>query len=83
LVSREWVERELRNARELKKEAGREVLCPVALDDSWRNHHVLKQIVEQIEEHNILDFSGWMHVNRLDGMFRELIDSLALFSKRS
>ena len=79
LVGNEWVEHELRTARELKKETGREVLCPVALDDSWKNHHMTKQI----EEHTILDFSDWKHVNRLDGMFRELIDRLALFSKES
>ena len=79
LAASEWVEHELRTASERKKEVGREVLCSVALDDSWKNHLVLKQI----EEHNILDFSGWMHVNRHDGMFRELIDRLALFSKGS
>ncbi len=33
----DWVEHEARLARKLEKELGRDVLCPVSLDDSWKS----------------------------------------------
>ena len=33
----DWVQHEVRLARELEKETGRDVLCPIALDDSWKS----------------------------------------------
>ena len=35
-LNSDWVEHEVRTARGLEKEIGRDVLCPVALDDSWK-----------------------------------------------
>lgn len=32
-----WVEHEVCTAWELEKDMGRDVLCPVALDDSWKD----------------------------------------------
>jgi hypothetical protein len=42
----DWVEHEVRTARELGKELGRHVLCPVALDDSWKDGPWPKRIME-------------------------------------
>lgn len=67
-----WVEYELHAAKELKREMEREILFPVALDDSWK---------ERINEHNILDFSGWMNTSQFDSAFRNLLDQMELFSK--
>ena len=36
-VKSDWVEYELRKARELEKDLKREVLCPIALDDAWED----------------------------------------------
>jgi uncharacterized protein YjbI with pentapeptide repeats len=36
-VCSDWVEHEAESARELEKELGRHVLCPVALDDAWKD----------------------------------------------
>ncbi len=36
-AKRDWVEHEVRTARELEKEIGWDLLCPVALDDIWKN----------------------------------------------
>lgn len=35
-VKSDWVEHEARLARRMEQETGRDVLCPVALDDSWK-----------------------------------------------
>ena len=58
-MSSSWVEHEVRTARELEKDLGRDVLCPVALDDSWKTSPWPQRVMEQIMEYNILDFSGW------------------------
>ena len=80
-LSSDWVELEVRTARELEKEIGRDLLCPVALDDSWKDSSWPKRIMEQIMEYNILDFSAWKDDSKFEGMFRKLIDGLKLFYK--
>jgi hypothetical protein len=75
----DWVEHEVRTARALEKDMGRDVLCPVALDDSWKSSRWPKRVMEQIMEYNILDFSEWEDDGKFDGMFRRLIDGLGLF----
>ena len=80
-LSSDWVEHEVREARKLEKQIGRDVLCPVTLDESWKSTHWPKRIMEQIIEYNILDFSAWQDNSKFDGMFRRLIDGLELFYK--
>jgi len=77
----DWVQHEIRIARELEKGIGRDVLCPVALDDSWKSSRWPKRVMEQIMEYNILDFSDWKDDAKFDGIFRKLIDGLELFYK--
>ncbi|HKY52722.1 MAG TPA: toll/interleukin-1 receptor domain-containing protein [Anaerolineales bacterium] len=77
----DWVEHEVRTARELEKEMGRDTLCPVALDDSWKNSHWPKRVMEQIMEYNILDFSTWKDDSKFGSTFNKLIDGLELFYK--
>jgi uncharacterized protein YjbI with pentapeptide repeats len=78
----DWVEHEVRKARDIAKNAGRDTLCPVALDDSWKKSPWPARVMEQIMEYNILDFSGWQDDSKFDSMFRKLIDGLELFYKR-
>jgi hypothetical protein len=80
-VTSDWVEHEVRTARALEKEMGRDVLCPIALDDSWKSSRWPKRLMEQVMEYNILDFSEWSNDNKFDDMFRKLIDGLELFYK--
>lgn len=80
-LSSDWVEHEVRTARELEKEMGRDVLCPVALDDSWKSSHWPRRIMEQIMEYNILDFSAWTDDGKFGSTFNKLIDGLELFYK--
>ena len=80
-IKSDWVEHEVRTARGLEKEMGRDVLCPVALDDSWKSSAWPKRVMEQIMEYNILDFSAWEDEVKFEGIFRKLIDGLELFYK--
>lgn len=80
-VKSDWVEHEARTARELEKELGRDVLCPVALDNAWKDCLWPARLREQIMEYNILDFSKWKDEGEFAKMFRKLIDGLDLFYK--
>ena len=80
----DWVEHEVRKARQIEKKLKRDVLCPVTLDGSWKkkkNAPWPKRIMEQIMEYNILDFSEWQDDHKFGEMFRRLIDGLELFYK--
>jgi uncharacterized protein YjbI with pentapeptide repeats len=81
-LSSDWVEHEVRTARELEKDLGRDVLCPVALDDSWKNSRWPQRLMEQIMEYNILDFSDWQNNSHFDSSFRKLINGLDLFYRK-
>jgi uncharacterized protein YjbI with pentapeptide repeats len=80
-VKSDWVEHEAREARELEKELGRDVLCPVALDDAWEDCKWPERLREQIMEYNILDFSKWKDEGEFEKKFRKLVDGLDLFYK--
>jgi uncharacterized protein YjbI with pentapeptide repeats len=77
----DWVEHEVRTARGLEKEMGRDVLCPVALDASWKDSPWPRRVMEQVMEYNILDFSAWEDDGKFGNTFNKLIDGLQLFYK--
>lgn len=81
-IKSDWVEHEVRHARKLEKELGRDALCPIALDDSWKSSTWPKRIMEQIMEYNILDFSGWQDKSAFDSMFAKLLNGLEIFYKK-
>jgi hypothetical protein len=76
----DWVEHEVRTAKALEKEMGRNALCPVALDESWKSSSWPKRVMEQMIEYNILDFSAWKDGSKFENGFRK-IDGLELFYK--
>ena len=78
-VKSDWVQHEVRTARELEKETGRDVLCPVALDASWKESPWPERVMEQVMEYNILDFSEWEDDAEFGKLFKKLIDGLELF----
>jgi len=80
-IKSDWVEHEVRTARDLEKEAGHDVLCPVALDDSWKSSPWPKRLMEQVMEYNILPFSSWKDDSIFEQTFVKLIDGLQLFYK--
>ena len=80
-IKSDWVEHEVRTARDLEKEVGRDILCPVALDDSWKSSPWPKRVMEQVMEYNILPFSSWKDDAIFEQTFVKLIDGLQLFYK--
>ena len=80
-TSSDWVEHEARKAREKEKKTGKDALCPVALDDSWKTCRWPERLREQIMEYNILDFSNWQDDVYFQRMFGKLLEGLNLFYK--
>ena len=78
-VESDWVEFEARQARKLAKELDRDVLCPIVLDDSWKDCKWPQRLRDQIEEYHILDFSCWQDPSVFEGMFERLLAGLDLF----
>ncbi len=81
-LNSDWVQHEVRTARSLEKELGRDTLCPIALDDSWKSSHWSQRVMEQIMEYNIIDFSAWEDVSIFTCKFAKLIQGLDLFYKK-
>jgi hypothetical protein len=77
----DWVEHEARLARELEKEIGRDVLCPIALDASWKSAKWPARLMEQIKEYNILDYSKWNDDKAFSQVFNKMISGLDMFYK--
>jgi hypothetical protein len=81
-VNSDWVEYEAQKARELEKELNRHVLCPIALDDSWKTCKWSGVLRNQIKKYNILDFSKWEDEKDFENKFNRLLQGLDLFYKK-
>jgi hypothetical protein len=73
-VNSDWVEWEISKARAIEKQHKRDVICPIALDDSWKTADWPGPLRRQIEDYHILDFSS-----PSEGQFAKLIDGLNLY----
>jgi uncharacterized protein YjbI with pentapeptide repeats len=80
-IKSDWVQHEVHLARKLQLETGRDTLCPIALDDSWKTCGWPERLLEQMKEYHILDFSKWQDKDYLQRMFTKLIEGLDLFYK--
>jgi len=80
-IESDWVEHEARLAREIEKEIGRDVLCPIALDNSWKTAKWPARLMEQIKEYNILDYSKWADESVFEDKFNKMISGLDMFYK--
>lgn len=81
-VGSDWVEHEVRLARRLEKETGRAVLCPIAIDESWKECLWPERLREQVMEYYILDFSDWRRRDSFDRMYRRLLEGLDLYYRK-
>jgi hypothetical protein len=77
----DWVEHEARKAREKEKQTGKDAMCPIALDDSWKTCSWPATLREQILDYNILDFSNWQDTPTFQKQFSKLVEGLNLFYK--
>lgn len=73
----DWVAHELRAARKKEKEAKRDVLCPVSLDDSWNKRLDDDVDWSHLKKKNILDFSKW-ETDEFEPQFEKLVKGLKL-----
>jgi len=79
-VESDWVEWEVMKARELEKETKEHVLCPIALDDSWKTCGSWSRVLRaQVEKYHILDFSRWEDRAAMGTAFQKLIDGLGIY----
>lgn len=79
-VASDWVEHEVELARELEKRLDRHVLCPIAIDDAWKNCKWPMRIRRQITKYNILSFHEWREGSkRVQPMFDRLIKGMKIF----
>jgi len=82
-MTSDWVEHELSQARQRERDEGRDILCPVALDDGWQRfaegHQVSQVLLQQVRKYNILDFSGWRDHDQFEVQFKRLLRGLSIF----
>ena len=82
-VRSDWVENELDMARSKEKAEGRAVLCPVALDDTWKTKVEAKdgpgdpsrQLWRTLQQKLVVDFSGW-RTKAFEEAFQKLLRGL-------
>ena len=80
-VESDWVRHEAESARELEKELKRDVLCPIALDNSWKDCDWPMRLRRQIKDYNILDFSQWQDEELFSRQFSRLVNGLDIYFK--
>ena len=78
-VRSDWVETEANLARTLEDRPDRHVLCPIALDASWKSSGWPRVLRDQIEKYHVLDFSGWRSDEEMTRMFGLLVEGLDRF----
>lgn len=81
-INSDWVEFEVENARKLEKQYGRHVLCPIALDASWKDANWSPILMNQIKKYNVLDFSDWKNERKMGELFNRLLKGLDIFYKK-
>ena len=81
-IDSDWVENELEMARKKEKDEGRDVICPIALDDSWETKVEGDVLWRQLKLKVVLDFSSWQ-TEEFDRQFNRLLDGIKInYEKR-
>lgn len=81
-IESDWVEAELEAARTRERIENRDVLCPIALDDSWKSKSNNSVLWRQIRTKNIIDFSSWQ-TKRFTEQFDRLVQGIKInYSKK-
>ena len=81
-IESDWVENELEMARKKEKEEKRDVLCPIALDDSWKSKlepdDPYRGLWRTLTAKNVLDFSMW-NSGEFESTYEKLIRGLKIY----
>ena len=76
-IESDWVEAELEAARKKEREEQRDVLCPVAVDDSWKKKVEENVLWRQLKKKLVLDFSP-SNSEAFDAEFQKLVRGIKL-----
>lgn len=76
-IDSDWVEAELEAARQKEIDENRDVLCPIALDDTWKKKIKNNVLWRQVAQNNILDFS-FSKTESFDSQFKKLIKGMKI-----
>jgi uncharacterized protein YjbI with pentapeptide repeats len=84
-IKSDWVENELDMGRQKEKDEGRAVLCPIALDDSWKvkvkasggSGDPNRQLWLTLTQKLVMDFSSWK-TEAFNDEFAKLVRGLKL-----
>jgi hypothetical protein len=78
-----WVERELRKAREVERKADRRKLFPIRLTayeslEQWEciDSVTMENLAEEVRRYFIPDFSNWKSYDDFEKAFARLLDDL-------
>ncbi len=83
-INSTWVKFEIDKANSRYFKSDIPVLCPIALDHSWKEGRWPENLMRTLIEFNILDFSSWSKGEaHRDKLFKKLIDGLKLFYSQS
>ena len=74
-----WVEHEVDYAHEVAGTSKRHMLCPIALDASWKDCGWSGPVMTQLKKYNVLDFSRWQEPSVIDDMFHRLVKGLGIY----
>ena len=86
-IGSDWVQWEVRKARELEqklqKESGEKVsvLCPVSLDGEWwkDSNPWPERLKAQLQEYHILDLSHWKDDSKFEAQYERLKKGLGIY----
>jgi hypothetical protein len=76
------VENEFEIARAKETEEGRDVICPITIDDAWATHlskadHPNRVLWRKLKEKYVIDFSKW-RTKTFEQSFRQLTSGIRL-----
>jgi hypothetical protein len=81
-IESDWVENELEMARRKEKEQKRDVLCPVALDETWKTKMEADEpnraLWLTLKQKNVLDFSKWK-TKAFETVYQRLVTGLKIY----
>jgi hypothetical protein len=82
-IASDWVENELDMARKKERQLGKAVLCPIAIDDSWKIKvsayaspgDPSRQLWRTLQQKLVIDFADW-ETDRFHPSFSKLLRGL-------
>jgi len=81
-IQSDWVENELELARRKEKDQRRDVLCPIALDDTWKSKLESDEsdrvLWRTLTKKNVVDFSKWKS-KAFERAYEKLVRGLSIY----